>query len=181
METQDSANSELWANYRAHYPDPNRPVHSRLMKVYVDRLSRLLELAPCISGPAGGWLAFLPELENLLIELKEISTYLGENPLFGPGPPGWMGQFLVEEGFSFAYARDAEQSVERIPRGRPVSVRFLAVNALEIRMSQGKSWSELATKLCPCGETDHTLKCSERIRVAVWALEEVLKKYEIRF
>jgi hypothetical protein len=177
---EDSAISELWASYRSYYPDPTRPVHSALIKAYVDRLTRFLELAPRIR-PAGDWLSLFPELKTLSSELKEISTYIGENPRFWPAPAGWLGQFLVEEGFTFPYARDAEKLLEKNPPGRPPSVRIRAVEALELQISQKKSWPDLAKELCPCGrgKEKHPRKCMERIRQAVLALQEVLEKYEI--
>lgn len=177
----DSAILALWTNYRAHYPDPSRPIHSALIKFYTQRLTEFLEVVVPASSPLTDLQAALPELARLSSLLKEISSYLGENPLFMAAPPGMVGEFLLKQGFSFSDARNAAELAEKNSPGRPPSVRIMAVKALELRISQKMSWGKLAMKLCECGERVHGHKCSERIRQAVMALQEILKKYEIVF
>ena len=76
--------------------------------------------------------------------------------------------------------QEAEKSLRRKPRGRPVSQRPDAVTALETQLANpGLSWMNLAKKICPCGAARHGEDCKQRIRQEVMALKRVLSKYQI--
>jgi hypothetical protein len=175
---QSDAVLELRERYSQHYPDPARPVHSKLMEAYVARLVRLLEIAPA-SGSLADWLSILPELHTITSELRDLRSYLGENPLFVPMPRGRLGDFLMEQGFSFEQAQDALELAAMPPRGRPPSARMGAVVAFEMRRSRRLSWRRIAMEICPCREDRHGHSCSERIRQAVMDLQDTLARYNI--
>jgi len=178
MDPLDPAIVEMWDKYRAHYPDPERPVHSALMEASVRRLERLLVvLPPSDANPAELHVLF-PEVQRLTDEIRELGSYLGENPLLVPSPPGRLGEFLIEQGFSFGQAQHAVESAARPLLGRPTTARVRAVRALEMKR-QGLSWRRIAQRLCPCGVDRHDDACVQRIRQAVLALQGALEKLQI--
>jgi hypothetical protein len=178
MEPSDPAIAEMWDKYRAHYPDPQRPIHSALMEGCVRRLERLLVISPA-SDDTAGWRQVLPEFYRLTSELEELRSYVGENPLLVPSPPGRLGEFLIEQGFSFAQAQHAVESAAKTLAGRPTSARVRAVKALEVRKLEGLSWRRLAKRLCPCGNAGHDEACVQRIRQAVLGLQDALERLHI--
>jgi hypothetical protein len=76
-------------------------------------------------------------------------------------------------------------TAQRDRRGRPVGTkRQLWVRAYEERLrgqqiGQLLSWRRIAIKHCECGETQHTEKCSKRIRQGVRCLQHLLRKYQV--
>lgn len=70
-------------------------------------------------------------------------------------------------------------------RGRPTTMRDVAIRALDLKvrargLKKHLSWAQLPNQICPCGESKHDAKCSERIRSSARQLGVVLEKYEIQ-
>jgi len=62
-------------------------------------------------------------------------------------------------------------------RGRPVSKRRVAVDALEMRLQNPKlSWTRVAIKVCSCGAPKHDSQCGQRIRIQTIELTGTLKR-----
>ncbi|PYU28495.1 MAG: hypothetical protein DMG32_02520 [Acidobacteria bacterium] len=179
MDPLDPAIAGMWDTYHAHYPDPLRPVHSALMEVYMRRFERLWVIVPAASVDPAEWHALFPELQELAEEMRELFSYLGDNPLIVPTPPGECGQYLIQQGFSFEETESSIQAASRTGPGRPPSVRVRAVTALEMKMAGNASWRQIAIRLCPCGADHHDHACAERIRQAVNDLQNALRKYGI--
>jgi hypothetical protein len=179
---ESAAVSALWEKYRQHYPVPGRPLHSKLMGAYVERLARFLQVVLTTRLDLANLQPHSPELGALSSELTELYSFLGDNSLFPrPMSPHELGQFLIDQKLSFELTESAVKSMERRPLGHPVTVRALAVKAHELKTAQALSWQQLAVKLCQCDLGQHGPKCSQRIRQAVLSLKRKLAKYKITF
>ncbi|HKO57425.1 MAG TPA: hypothetical protein VJ276_16235 [Thermoanaerobaculia bacterium] len=59
-------------------------------------------------------------------------------------------------------------------KGRPISKRVTALNALNERRLKRLSWTRLANKFCSCDEEEHSARCADRLRHQVRELEQFL-------
>jgi hypothetical protein len=71
--------------------------------------------------------------------------------------------------------REVEAVLDRVPRGAPPKARPTALQALDKRLRDGTSWSQLGREFCRHGqEHDHNKACTERIRKEVNLLQRLL-------
>lgn len=66
-------------------------------------------------------------------------------------------------------------------RGRPATLRSIALRALDLQSSDRKhwTWKTLAEKLCNCGATDHGFGCREKLRREALLLRDLLQSLRV--
>ena len=95
-----------------------------------------------------------------------------------------IGNELAKARLPYADINDRIQNIRillsRKPRGKPVTRRTLAVEALERKQASGLSWNQLAWEFCQSGHK-HKFPSREAMRQEVMALHKVLRKYKISY
>jgi predicted NAD-dependent protein-ADP-ribosyltransferase YbiA (DUF1768 family) len=119
------------------------------------------------------------QIDMDLSEMKQLADL--RSWLFKPG-----GEISVEEMNSAGEALwKAGLSLTEIKSllqksgGRNPSSRGLALGAADLRVSRKLPWKLVADQVCDCGSTDHSQKCTNRVKTAVQELRGFLKTQNI--
>jgi hypothetical protein len=153
-----------------------RPIQTRLLRGALTKLDRVRAMFENTSPPD-------PEaFRQVAFEFFEIATWTVDTvPRFnseanikasleGAARAGWTLDWIL-------HYRDL---LTKPQRGRAITKRQLAVKALEMRLAKPRmSWPQLANQICPCGSTEHSRECSERIRISTIELQKFLSKYQL--
>ena len=130
-------------------------------------------------------MSYVPDWKRMAPDMRELVSYV--SPPHPKAPKASLETMSVEMAKELVQAGVPHKVVLRLMarggkprRGRPVSIRAAAVDALEMKLADsGQSWAKIARKKCPCGQSRHDFQCRERIRQAVIALKKVLQKHQI--
>ena len=88
-----------------------------------------------------------------------------------------IGARLIAELVSSEEARKAYYAAGDYPRGRPVVRRQVAAAALEAKQDSPQlSRLELVQRFCPCGQTEHSQQCVNRLRRDVQRLNALIRQ-----
>jgi hypothetical protein len=190
MSDQKGPSASLGEQYRAAMrsrfpPDPQHPVRTALREAYIDRGAQLFDFVSSeeIIDGVGQVHPHWQEYIRLVDEANELAGWASD-PISAEQAErldSVMGDALQQLGHSYSEVRKLLETTSTAPRGRPVTKRRTAVEALELRLAdQAKwSWARLAREFCGCGSSLHSHKCQEAIRKEVGHLQSLLKKYQI--
>ena len=60
--------------------------------------------------------------------------------------------------------------------GAPVTMRLIAVRALQIKIDKGSGLSRITREVCPCGKPRHDEKCKQVVKQSMMALKKLLAR-----
>jgi hypothetical protein len=165
-------------------PDPvKQPVSSALAKAYLSRLEMYLDT---IRRGADGLKDEWRNQPTLTKELKEMETWIlrkkatGKKPKFTAEHEDDIGNWWVSMGRSYSETKQILRQMRQFITGRGApNKRPETLRMMDARISQDLSYKRLASKMCDCGQRQHTEHCKERIRKRIKELQEFLAKYKI--
>lgn len=107
--------------------------------------------------------------------MKELVSWLSQGPAQTDAKPAEFVERLIRrEGFSLNEALDMHARLSRRGKGRPVSSRRAALDALEYRGAHAKAtYKELAERFCRCGKREHT-SCAQTLRQQMRLLRQTM-------
>lgn len=152
------------------------PVRTELVVIATRLFERATEAA--MNVVANG-----PEAEQTFRDLAkqflEVTTWIYGN-LPPPSEEALVGELQqhLAEGWSSSTALKWADVGRRRQRGRPVTLRPVAVQAAELRLADPSlSWPKVARQVCANTDCPHGRQCYERIRREVIALQALLKRH----
>lgn len=163
--------------------DPKRPIYSALLEAALQRFDQLfngsiihrMEHAKNVEEAR----EICSELIALAQEATEILEWLSPHTPLPLDLAIQVAEVFRKPNLPEEVWRGIIRRAERRERGRPITKRLIAIQALELKLFDGKKWTHqrIAQKLCDCGNEIHDKKCSESIRQSVLGLKRILKKY----
>jgi hypothetical protein len=158
---------DAWIPY-----DPNRVYYTAIRNAFIERFTQWYHL-PSEAAPSG---------EGLRLE-KEWSELI---PLLSRHPPtnskhDWRE--LPKQPQILRVLRQVWRLVaDRKPRGRPLKLRPLAVEALDLQRTDPKRWTwrALAGHLCNCGLAEHGSNCQQNLRREALLVKQFLRARRIK-
>ena len=85
---------------------------------------------------------------------------------------------LRDLGLSSDRIERARTEMQKRRRGRPVSQRYAAIQALQARLrTPDRSYAEIASEVCRCSRKVHGTQCTEDLRAEVRRLKRFLRNY----
>jgi hypothetical protein len=175
-------------------PDPERPVRTALLATIAECIAEAARLDPASVRTEAEAFAALGRVYGLIVEAKELLDWTG--PPFDVPPEGqpplaalseaqreqraWSGfQIMRQSGKSEREAWEFSHAMMKPGRGRPATKRYLAVRALDLKLTTRLTWKEVTQNVCQCGLSEHTANCQKHLDRQVLLLKKVLKKYSI--
>jgi len=108
--------------------------------------------------------------------MKELVSWLDDEVPRATETPEEAFTRLLEEGFSNKRAFKLAKTSPTRGKGRPVSVRWPALQAHEQKLQDDRSWRELTAEFCRCGQTKHARECQEKLRLQVVVLKKTIQQ-----
>jgi len=182
---------DLWKQYDAQYPDPERPLVSRVVLETVRRWSYMYappaawwpERLPPLSPedqkekPLGYWLARASEFAQLQAEIAELLNLI--TPRLTLAHRREILEKAVGE-LPYSDAKRVLRSLKRGLAGRRADKRLLALRALEIKMlNPERTWEQIGTEVKYDTRKYHEA-FAEMLPAEVRVLKRLLRKYGIR-
>jgi hypothetical protein len=164
--------------------DPKRPAFSALLEAELQRADKIFDGSIARqSAEVQSTLEAEAVIEELTILFQESTEILGW--LFPHQQHSF--DFILTTAKTMRDVNIPEAMVQSFmkraghkPRGRPITKRQIATQALEKQMLEPeRKWSyrELAQLFCNCGKGKHDQSCAQNLRQSMMQLKKLLAKY----
>jgi hypothetical protein len=108
--------------------------------------------------------------------MKKLVSWLSDGPPQTDATPSEVVERLIGEEFSLREAMGMQATLSRRGRGRPVSSRRAALDALEYREAHPKAtYKQLAELFCQCSKSKHA-NCAQTLRQQMLVLRRTMDK-----
>jgi len=147
--------------------DPTRVYYTAIRAAFIERFTNWYNLPEKVTAAN--------EKERLEQEWSDLIPLLSRYP---PTNPKHDWRELPREPQIMRVLRHAWRlAADRKPRGRPLKLRRLAVEALDLQRNDPKRWTwrALAGHLCNCGMTEHGFNCQKNLRREALFVKQFLR------
>jgi hypothetical protein len=174
---------ELKAEIETQYPVARRPMKHALVVAATERSIRLAALVPSEGPSLDRVVPALSQIKELLRELTELVQWVEipvpESERLNRNRAAIDA--LSSAGLSPHQIVEASLALQVSPRGRPVTKRYVAADALDMWLVNPRwSWARVTREVCNCGRTMHGPVCQENLRQQINDLRALLKEYGIK-
>jgi hypothetical protein len=172
----------LRAALATEFPErTNRPIWNALRAALLEQAERVDRLPGNQLLRTQGF-ECLGEIATALESCIELVRWIQpDEPLTVDKAIEASSSWIRQEGMQDSVRHLFKRIGRRPRRGRPITRRDLAIQALEVKLADRTiTWSAVAGQLCRCGKPAHDKKCAEAIRRDVCRLNEILRQYSIQ-
>ena len=170
---------------RKNRPDhQTHPASRAILGAYITRIELLLSY---IRDGEDGLRRHFTEHPALIREIDELKAWLYREtrPIeagreFIAGNEDAVGDWLGSLGMPYSQTSAMLRRAKQLKLGAPTSQRAVTLKALDMKLSEKLSYSELAAKLCDCGAKEHGELCRDRFRKRIDLLEKMMSMYDIK-